>query len=149
MEFIQNCIREAEWELGLEAHTEINKIGSGKNDRMECHIKEIMFHLGKKKKPRMYVRESYEKDSIFGASHKGPRCLTKKSLDLIFYGWPKTARNFSPLFWRGRFKIRVSMLGGYNTWCKVGLQGELGHSKWEWWEKKGGREGIEMYFQNW
>ena len=42
MKFIQSCIREAEWELGLERYTEINKIESGKNDRMTCHIKENM-----------------------------------------------------------------------------------------------------------
>lgn len=45
---------------------------------MECHIKEIMFHL-KKKKPRMCVRESYEKDMYLGQVTKGLDALLKRA----------------------------------------------------------------------
>lgn len=37
---IQSCIREAEWEFGLEAHIEINKSRERMIERMACHIKE-------------------------------------------------------------------------------------------------------------
>lgn len=79
MEFIQNCIREAEWELGLEAHTEINKIGSGKNDRMECHIKEIMFHLEKKKNLECMWGSHMKRIVYLGQVTKGLDALLKRA----------------------------------------------------------------------